>query len=122
MAVAAEAFVCSLFKTCNTTAWAGFNHDTGLVTIGPHGVQHCRVGAVQLHQNIASVPLKRIGLEIYVISLAITSTQKTYGATIQHLGSCPNPVARQSLSGVAVNQTDEIKIARHRRELPPKSL
>src|SRR5437016_2944224 len=63
MAVAAEAFVCSLFKTCNTTAWAGFNHDTGLVTIGPHGVQHCRVGAVQLHQNIASVPLKRIGLK-----------------------------------------------------------
>jgi hypothetical protein len=103
-------------------AWAGFNHHTGLVTLGPHGVQHGRIGAVQIHQNVAGVLLKRIGLEIHVITLAIPSAQKTYGATIQHLGSRPNPVPRQSFSGVTVNQTDEIKIARHRRELPPQSL
>ena len=103
-------------------ARAGLNHHAGWVPIGPHVIEDHWVTVVQIEQNKASIPPKFIGLEIDVKALAIPGAQKSYSGAMGDLRRCPKPVSREGFSGVVMNQTNQIKIARHRRELSAQSL
>src|SRR5713226_5438727 len=109
-------------RNARTVAGAGFHHHTRLVTMGPHGFEDCRISLVQIEEDVAGVVLKGRGMEIDVISLAIASPQKSHGGAIGNLGSGPKTIAGKNLSGMVVNQTEQIKVAGHRRQLPLNSL
>ena len=98
---------------------AGLNHRTRFMAIGAHRVEDRWLGVVQIDQNVAGVVVNRIGPEIDVIAFAVTHAEKSYGWLKQELGSGPQPFAGEWLSGVVVNQADEILITAtgHGREL-----
>ena len=52
-------------------AGAGLEHHTMFMTVRAHRRQHSRIGVVQIDQEVASVPVLSIWVEVHVASLAI---------------------------------------------------
>ena len=77
---------------------------------------------IQVDEDIASVSVPSVRLEVHSASLAIAHTQKADGREIRQLVCCPQPLAGERPSGAVVNQTDEVKLVWHRRQLATDGL
>ena len=103
-------------------AGAGLEHHTGLVSMRTHGGDDLRVGAVQINENVAGVPISGERVEIDIEAFAIPQAQETHGGAIQDLAGAPNALTGVGPSCAGVNQTDQIQIAGHSCELPADGL
>src|SRR5215472_10472297 len=99
-------------------AGAGLEHHARLMTIGTHQFECGCVGVVQIQQDVPCVPVVSIGLNVYVTALTIANAQESYRRLLAQLGGRPEPFAWECGSGGVVNQSNQIEIMRHRRELP----
>jgi hypothetical protein len=104
-------------------ARAGLEHDTGVMSIGPHALDDGWVSAVEIDQDVAGISvLSGVGLEVDVATLAVAQAQKSHGGGVSQLSGRPKPFTRERPSGGMVNQTDQINFVRHRRELTADGL
>ena len=99
-------------------ARAGLEHYTGLMPIDAHPFERGRIGVVQIQQDVAGVPVVSIGLKVYVTAFTIANAQESYCRLLAQLGGRPEPFARECRPGDVVDQSNQIQIMRHRRELP----
>jgi hypothetical protein len=86
--------------------------------IGAQDLHYRRFGTSEVDENIACVLVLGVGLNIDVASFAVASAQKSDGVRIHQLGRGPKPFPRKCSPGLLVNQTDQIQLVRHRRQLP----
>jgi hypothetical protein len=100
-------------------AGAGLEHDTGLMPIDSHPFERGGIGVVQIQQDVAGVLVVSIRLNVYVTALTIANVQESYGRLLAQLGGGPEAFARECRSGGVVNQSHQIDIVGHRRELSP---
>jgi len=98
-------------------ARAGLEHYTGIMPVGAHAVDDRLVGVIQINQNKAGVAILGIREKVDVASLAVANSQKPYGCRMGQLGSRPKPFSWEGPFSGAVNQTEQIEVMRHRREL-----
>jgi len=92
------------------------------MSIGPHILDDRRVGAVEIHQDVARISIFGIGLDVDVTSFAVTNAQKPDRGGMHQLGGRPKPLTRKRPSGAVVNQTNQIEVVGHRRELTADGL
>src|SRR5215468_4693386 len=98
-------------------AGAGLEHHAGREAIGSHSLDHFRAAVIQVDQDIAGIAILAVGLNVDVAALAVADPQKPQRSQTGELGSGPQPLARESSSGLVVNQADQVKVVRHRRNL-----
>jgi hypothetical protein len=103
-------------------AGASLEHHTRLMPIDAHPFERGRIGVVQIQQDVAGVPVVSIGLKVYVTAFTIPNAQESYCRLLAQLGGRPEPFARECRSGGVVNQSHQIEIEGHRRELPSNSV
>jgi len=103
-------------------ARAGLQHHTRVMPVGAHGLHDHRIGTIQVDENIASVLVSGVGLDVYVASLAVANAQKADGSRTHQLGRRPKPLAGKRATRLLVNQTDQIQLVGHRRKLAPDGL
>jgi len=103
-------------------ARAGLEYDTGVMSIGPHALDDCRVGAVEIDQDVAGISALGVGLYVDVTTLAVANAQKSHGGGVSQLSGRPKPFTRERPSGGVVNQTDQIEFVGHRRKLTADGL
>ncbi|PYT23976.1 MAG: hypothetical protein DMG57_30225 [Acidobacteria bacterium] len=77
-----------------------------------HSFEDCQISAVQIDQNVAGISIVRVGLDVDVTSLAVTTTQNSYRCRMHPLRSRPEPFSREWPPGLVMNQTDQIQIVR----------
>jgi hypothetical protein len=104
------------------TAGAGLEHHTRVMSVGAHDLHDLRIGAIQVDENVACVLVSGVGLNIHVASFPVASAQKADGGSTHQLGRRPKPFSGKRLTCWVVNQTDQIQLVGHRRELAPDSL
>ena len=100
-------------------AGAGLEHYAGLMPADAHPFQRGRISVVQIEEDIAGVPVVRIGLHVYVTALTVANAQESNSRLLAQLSGGPEPFARECRSGGVVNQPNQVEILGHRRELPP---
>ncbi len=100
-------------------AGAGLEHYAGLMPADAHLFQRGRISVVQIEEDIAGVPVVRIGLHVYVTALTVANAQESNSRLLAQLSGGPEPFARECRSGGVVNQRNQVEILGHRRELPP---
>ena len=103
-------------------ARTGLDHYTGLMPLGRHGCEDSGRGAVQVDQDVTGVMVLGIRLHIDVAALAIARAQKPDGRQMQQLLGGPQPFPRKRPVGGLVNQTNEVQLVGHRRELAADGL
>jgi hypothetical protein len=101
---------------------AGLHHHTRIVSVGAHQVHGCRFGAIQIDQNITSILVSGVGVNVDVTPLAVASTQKTDGSGAHQLGGCQSRSPGNGAASQAVNQTDQIEIVGHCGQLSANGL
>ena len=109
--------LCAHLNPALETARAGLDHHAGFMAMEAHGIEDRGPNMVQIHQNVAGVLRKAIGLEVHVKSVAVASAEKSDHRFAGHLGRRPKPLAWEGSAGVVVNQSDEIPAAGHGRQL-----
>jgi len=103
-------------------ARAGLEHDARFMSVGPHHRQRRRIGIIQVNQDIASVAVLSIWVDVYVASLAIAGSEKADGRQVCQLSGSPQPFSGERPLGQIVDQPDEVKFAGHGRELAADGL
>ena len=103
-------------------AGAGLHHHAGLMPIGAHSVHHRRIGTIQIDQNIACILFFGVRLDVNIATLAVAHSKEADGSSTRQLAGCPEPLAWIWPTRWLVNQTDQIKFARHRGQLTPDGL
>ena len=98
-------------------AGAGLYYHTGVMSVGAHEVHGCRIGTIQIDQDIASVLVSRVGVNVNVAPLAVASAQKADGRCTHQLSCRPQSFSWKRASGQVVNQADQIQFVGHRREM-----
>ena len=56
-------------------------------------------------------------MDVYVAAFAVANAQEPDGGRMAQLGSGPQSLSWERPSGLVVNETDEIEVVRHGREL-----
>ena len=92
------------------------------MTGGPHGFHNGRVGVIQIDEDIAGVALLCVGMEVHVAAFPVANAQEPDGSRMSQLGSGPQPLAGKCSSSLAVDETDEVEVVRHGRELAAHGL
>ena len=103
-------------------AGAGLEHHTRFMSICPHRGNDGRLGTIQVDEDIAGVSVHGVWLDVHIASLAVAHTQKADGREIRQLVCCPQSLAGERPSGAVMNQTDEVKLVWHRRQLAADGL
>jgi hypothetical protein len=103
-------------------ARAGLKHNTRLMAVSAHRRQHCGIGTIQVDQDIAGVPVLSIRVEVHVTAFAVAYPQETYRRQVRQLRGRPQPFSGKRPLGQTVDQSNEVKFARHGRQLPTDSL
>ncbi len=103
-------------------AGAGLQNHTGFVPVVPHGFQNCRAWMIQIDENVAGVALRGVGLDVHVAAFPVASAQKSHSGGISQLCRGPQPLSGKRSSGLAVDETDEVEVVRHGRELAAHGL
>ncbi|HVN83113.1 MAG TPA: hypothetical protein VMW38_29285 [Terriglobia bacterium] len=98
-------------------AGAGLEHHARLMAIGTHQFECGRVGVVQIQQDVPGIPVVSIRLNVHVTAFTIANAQESYRRLLAQLGGRPESFAWECSSGGVVNQSNQIEIMRHRREL-----
>jgi hypothetical protein len=88
----------------------------------PHGIDDVLSSPIQVHQNVAGVSIAGIGLEEYVISLAIAQTQKSDHGPPRELHGAPNVFSGKGPAARAMNQPNPIQVAGHGGQLSAQGL
>ena len=101
---------------------AGLQHYARIMSVGTHALHHHRVRTIQVDENIACILVSHVGMDVHVASLAIAHAQKPDGRRTPQLGRCPKPFSRKRTTGWAVNQTHQIQLVGHGRELATDSV
>ena len=104
------------------TAKASLQHHTRVMPVGAHDLYDHRIGTIQVNENIASVLVPGVGLDVYVASFAVANAQKADGSRSHQLSRRPKPFAGKRTARLVVNQTDQIQLVGHRRELATDGL
>ena len=95
----------------------GLEYHTGFVTGGPHGFHNGWVGAIQIDKNITGIALLCVGMKVHVTAFPVANAQEPDGGRMGQLGSGPQPLSRECSASRAMDETDEVKVVRHGREL-----
>ena len=103
-------------------AGTGLEYYAGPVTCGPHGLDNCQAGVIQIDEDVSRIALPGVRLDVYVTAFPIADAQKSYGSRVDELDGGPQPLTRERPLGGAVNQADQVKVARHGHELAAHSL
>lgn len=104
---------------CLKMTRTGGNHQAGGLLGGAHGIDHARVGTVEIHQDKAGIAMLGIGPQINVVAAPIGPTEEFHGADVQDLGGGPKTSARPRLVRGVMNQPNFIAGPGHGSELPP---
>ena len=103
-------------------ARAGLKHDTRFMAMGSHPRQHIGCGMIQVEENIAGVAILGVREKINVKALEIACTQEAQHHSTCQVSGCPQPFSWSWPVCGGVNQTDEVEIIRHGRELAANRL
>ena len=99
------------------TAGASLEDDAGVVSVCAHDVNQAGGGGVEIDQDVAGVLLVGIGTEVDVEALAVTEAQEADHAATGKLKAGPQRLSGEGFSREAIDQTELLEIAGHRREL-----
>ena len=103
-------------------AGAGLEDHTGLVPIAAHGFDDARTGMIQIDQDIAGVLPIYVRMAVDVTAIAVADTQESNCCGMHELAAGPQPFTGKGSLGCAVNQTNQIQIVRHGRDLTAECL
>jgi hypothetical protein len=92
------------------------------MAVGAHRRQHHGIGLIQVDQDIAGVAILSIGVEVNLAALAIAYPQKTNGRQVRQLCGRPQSLSETRPLGQTVDQPNQVKLARHGRQLAADSL
>ncbi len=104
------------------TARAGLNHNAGLESIPAHGFEHFRASLVEIEQKVARVPALSVRMQVDIASLPIAQAEEADGGRAHQLGGAPQPFSGEGCARRVVDQTEQIEIVRHGRELAANRL
>jgi len=97
-------------------------HHTGFMPVAAHGVQHRRLGMVQVDQDIAGVAVCGKRLKVNVITFAIAYAQETHGGWPTELRGGPQAFPGEGQAGGVMDEAHQIELAGHAAQLPPNNL
>ena len=100
----------------------GLQDHTRIMPVGAHVRDHARPRNIQIDQNVASVLLSTVGLNIHIATFQVASAQEPNRGCVGQLVGGPEPFARKGPMSLVVNQTNEVQLMRHCRELPANTL
>ncbi len=103
-------------------AGAGLQDHTRCMAISLHDGKDLRAGVIQVYQNIAGILLIRVRLKIHVTALAVAYAQETYSSGMEQFRGSPQPLTGESSSGWMMNQSNQVEITGHARELAAHGL
>ncbi len=103
-------------------AGTGLNYQAGIMPISAHSIQHIDRGAIQVDQNIAGVLVPAIRVNVDVVSFPVVGAEKRDSGRAEQLRCAPQAPPRQWLPGLIVNQTNQIQVMRHGRQVPANGL
>ncbi len=103
-------------------ARTGLQDHTRIMPVGAHVRDHARPRNIQIDENVACVLLSTVGLNIHIATFQVASAQKPNRGRVGQLVGGPQPFARKGAMSLVVNQTDEVQLMRHCRELPANTL
>jgi hypothetical protein len=109
-------------RNARTVAGAGLQHDTRIMPVGAHAADNARLRGVQIDENVACVLVPCVGLNIHIAPFAVARAQKSDRDRVAQLVGGPKPFARKGPTSLAVDQTDEVQLVGHGRELPANGL
>jgi hypothetical protein len=104
------------------TAGASLENHTRLMAIGAHGLENARAGLIEIEENIPGIAMAAVGQEIHVEALTVACTQILHHSCTYQVTGCPQPFSWSWSACGAVNQTDEVEIVRHTRQLAADNL
>jgi hypothetical protein len=109
-------------QPCLPTAWAGLENDARREAVRAQGFQHARWSDIEIQQHIAGVPLSGVRVNVDVTSLSVAPAEKPDGGCMRQLGCGPQAFPWEGSARGVMNQTDQIQIVRHGRELATNGL
>ena len=87
------------------------------MTDGPHGFHNGWVSVIQIDEDITGVALLCIGMEVHVAAFPVANAQEPDGGRMGQLGNGPQPLSGECPASLVMDETDEIQVVRHGREL-----
>src|ERR1041385_4249732 len=96
---------------------AGLHHDTRFMPVSPHRRQHRGIGVIQVDQDVTGVSVRSIRMDIDIASFAVADPQKANGGEVCQLRRRPQAFSGKRPFGCVVDQTNEVKLTGHRRQL-----
>ena len=103
-------------------AGTGLEHDTGLMPVYAHVLEHVRACVIQIKEDIARVAAFGLGPQIDVEAEAVVRTQKTDYAVAPQILSGPQTLSRCWFTPDGMDQADQIERIRHRSHLATDGL
>ena len=100
----------------------GLQDHTRIMPVGAHVRGHARPRNIQIHENVACVLLSTVGLNIHIATFQVASAKKPNRGRVRQLLGTPESFARKGPMGLVVNQTDEVQLVSHCRELSANTL
>jgi hypothetical protein len=100
----------------------GLQHQARLVSSGTHGFDDLRVSSIQIDEDVAGIAAVGIRPKVNVESLAVATAQKAYNRRLRELVCRPESLSRAATPGDRMNQTEQIKLVGHGRDLVADSL
>ena len=98
-------------------AGTGLEHHTRFVTGGAHGFHNGWVSLIQIDEDITGIALLCVGMEVHVTAFPVANAQEPDGGRMGQLGNGPQPLSGEWSASLVMDETDEIKVVRHSREL-----
>jgi hypothetical protein len=98
-------------------ACTGLEHNTRIISIVPHPINDGGGSAVEIDENVTGVVVIGVRLDVDVAPFAVSNAQESNSHWIEQLGRCPQPFSRERSASPTVDQTDQIQIVRHGRNL-----
>jgi len=96
---------------------AGLEHDTRLMPVSTHCRQHRGIGLIQVDQDVTGVSVWSIWMDIHIASFAVPGAQKANGGEVCQLRRSPQALSGKRPLGCIVDQTNQVKLTGHRRQL-----
>ena len=95
----------------------GLQHQARIMSVGTHGFDDLRVSSIQIDEDVTGIAAVAIRPKVNVETLAIATAQKANNRRLRELVRRPESLARASPPGDRMNQTEQIKLVGHGRDL-----
>ena len=103
-------------------ARASLEHDTGLMPMDAHLLEHLRTGMIQVEEDVTRIAAIGVRPEEDVEASVVVCAQKTHHGVACQLLRGPQPLSRSWFTADGMDQADQINLIRHRRQLATDSL